>query len=108
MFSISLQETERVYLTIDEVIKLYETDYTNLEIKRAFLFSCYTGLRLSDVKSLTWGQIREGKLFFKQKKTKGMAYLPLNQNCIGNDKSRNSTRYNFASRCESFLSIQEE
>ncbi len=69
--SISVQETEKIYLTIDEVNKLYNTDYDKFDIRRAFLFSCYTGLRLSDVKALTWGQIRDGKLFFIQKKTKG-------------------------------------
>jgi len=29
------------------------------EVKAAFVFSCYTGLRFSDVKSLTWGQIQQ-------------------------------------------------
>jgi len=77
--SISVQETEKIYLTIDEVKNLYATDYDKYDIKEAFLFSCYTGLRLSDVKELTWGQIREGKLFFTQKKTKGVEYLPLNE-----------------------------
>ena len=77
--SISVRETEKIYLTIDEVKRLYNTDYEKTDIKRAFLFSCYTGLRISDVAALTWGQIKEGKLFFTQKKTKGMEYLPLNE-----------------------------
>jgi integrase len=77
--SISVQETEKIFLTIDEVEKLYNTDYDKYDVKRAFLFACHTGLRISDVKSLTWGQIREGKLFFTQKKTKGVEYLPLNE-----------------------------
>lgn len=80
--SISVQETERIYLTIDEVKKLFNTDYDKLDIRRAFLFSCYTGLRLSDVKALTWGQIREGKLFFTQRKTKAVECLPLNETAI--------------------------
>ena len=75
---ISKQDTERTYLTIDEVNKLYKTDYDKYDIKRAFLFACHTGLRLSDVKALTWGQIRDGKIFFTQKKTKVVEYLPLN------------------------------
>lgn len=77
--NISVRETEKIYLTIDEVKKLYATDYNKYDIKKAFLFSCFTGLRLSDVKALTWGQIREGKLFYVQKKTKGVEYLPLNE-----------------------------
>jgi len=76
---ISMQETEKVYLTIDEVKKLFDTDYDKFDIKRAFIFSCYTGLRLSDVKALTWEQIRDDKIYFTQKKTKGVEYLPLNK-----------------------------
>ena len=34
-------------------------------------------MRLSDIKALTWGQIRDGKVFFRQKKTKGIEYLPI-------------------------------
>ncbi|MBS4033127.1 MAG: site-specific integrase [Ignavibacterium sp.] len=77
--SIKLEETEKIFLTFDEVNKMYNTEIKNKEIWRSFLFSCYTGLRLSDIKALTWGQIREGKLYFKQKKTKGIEYLPLNE-----------------------------
>jgi len=76
---INMQETEKVYLTIDEVEKLYKMDYDKFDIKRAFLFSCYTGLRLSDVKALSWEQIRDDKIYFTQKKTKGVEYLPLNK-----------------------------
>ena len=77
--SIKNEETEKIHLTLDELQKLYKTECEDEEIKKAFLFSCYTGLRLSDVRQLTWQQIREGKLFFRQKKTRGLEYLPLNK-----------------------------
>lgn len=80
--SIKHEETEKIYLTIEELQSLYKTDCDNKVIKRAFLFACYTGLRISDIKELTWGQIREGKLFFKQKKTKSVEYLPLNDTAL--------------------------
>lgn len=52
-------------------------------LKRAFLFSCLTGLRWSDVNNLEWKdvqQINEGwRIHFKQQKTKGQQYLDINQ-----------------------------
>ena len=48
---------ERIYLTIDELKKLETTEYSNNELKRAFLFSCYTGLRISDITSLKYSNI---------------------------------------------------
>ena len=47
----------RTYLTIDEVRQLIDTDNKNMEVKRAFLFACFTGLRISDIKNLTWDNI---------------------------------------------------
>lgn len=44
-------------LTIDEIQKLASTDISNKEVKRAFLFSCFTGLRWVDVKDLKWKHI---------------------------------------------------
>lgn len=71
------EETERVFLTLDEVRLLSGTECRNDEVKRAFLFSCYTGLRISDVRVLTWAHVRGGRLHLKQVKTGGMEYLPL-------------------------------
>jgi site-specific recombinase XerD len=69
------------FLTIDEVNCLRNTPCAFPEIKAAYLFSCYTGLRFSDVKSLTWGQLRQVNnktmLVYTQKKTQKQEYLPL-------------------------------
>lgn len=80
--SVKPEETEKIHLTLDELKKLYKTDCKNNVLKRAFLFACYTGLRLSDIKNLTWGQIREGRLYFRQKKTRGVEYLPINETAL--------------------------
>jgi integrase len=71
---ISKPESQRIYLTTDEVKSFISTDYNSIyDIKNAFLFSCFTGLRLSDVKALTWGNIardrEEKRLEIKQQKT---------------------------------------
>lgn len=81
------------YLTIDEVRMMRDQDYGwgYNDDRRAFLFACYTGLRFSDIKKLTWGEVTsEYKLLFSQQKTQidelGNAYaytlLPLNDTAI--------------------------
>lgn len=52
-----MPESTREYLTAEEVKKLMETDCSNENLKRAFLFCCFAGLRYSDVCRLTWGNI---------------------------------------------------
>lgn len=79
---VKIEETERVFLTFDELKKLNEAKCDNDILKKSFLFSCFTGLRISDIRQLTWGQIREGKIYFRQKKTKGIEYLPLSNQAL--------------------------
>ena len=79
---VKVEETEKVFLTFDELQKMYSIEYKKTELYRAFLFSCFTGLRLSDIKALTYGQIREEKIYFRQKKTKAIEYLPMNESAI--------------------------
>ena len=49
----------RDYLDAEEVATLANTPCRNGEVRRAFLFSCFTGLRISDVQALQWGNIRQ-------------------------------------------------
>lgn len=53
------------YLTVQEVQKLIDTPFRYDTLKRAFLFSCSTGLRFSDVSSLRWCDIRDDDFFGK-------------------------------------------
>lgn len=77
----SVLESTRMYLTIDEVKKAANTDCESDLIKRAFLFSCLTGLRKCDIIKLTWGEVTEQsgftRIIFRQKKTKGQEYLDI-------------------------------
>ena len=43
-----------------------------------FLVECYTGLRVSDIKTLQWTDIREGAICKKMIKTKTEVFIPLN------------------------------
>jgi integrase len=72
------------YLTIEELKTLENTPFYNEAIKQSFLFSCYTGLRYSDVRDLTWGKLQkdnQGETYIKyvQKKTQKPEYLPIPQ-----------------------------
>jgi len=71
--SITKQDTERAFLDLTELGKLEKTECQHSEVKRAFLFSCYCGLRLSDVINLRWKDISEDHITLIQKKTKSMA-----------------------------------
>lgn len=75
------EEGKRMYLTIDEVRKLAQTPCRSEEVKTAFLFSCLTGLRRSDIAKLTWGEVHHQsgftRIIFRQKKTGGQEYLDI-------------------------------
>lgn len=75
------QPSQRMYITIDELRLLARTDCDNQDIKRMFLFSCLTGLRMSDVLNLKWKDVTaQGdftRIIFTQQKTKRMEYLDI-------------------------------
>lgn len=79
-------DTNREYLTKEEVEKLINTECRYDVLKRAFLFSCLTGLRWSDVHNLKWKDIRneEGSTYiiYTQRKTKNAETLPISSNAV--------------------------
>ena len=68
-------------LTFDELEILSRSKCNNLMVKSAFLFSCFSGLRLSDIELLKWEKIiiENGQYFlkFQQKKTSQFEKMPL-------------------------------
>ena len=73
-------ESQREYLTFQEVQKLAKTDCKYDVLKRAFLFSCLVGLRWSDINTMTWSEVRDeekdvSRINFRQQKTDGVEYL---------------------------------
>jgi integrase len=78
---VGYEETNRTYLTIDEVRKLAEAPCPNEVTKRAFLFGCMTGLRNCDIRALTWADVHEQdgytRIIYKQLKTHRQEYLDI-------------------------------
>lgn len=80
-------ETQRNFLTIEELNKLAITECRDPLLKRAALFSAMTGLRFSDINKLVWKEIEHiaGNGFFirfSQQKTKGMETMPVSDQAI--------------------------
>ncbi|MFB6456304.1 phage integrase SAM-like domain-containing protein [Chitinophaga sp. Hz27] len=72
-------------LEVDEYLALLNTPCLNQQIKLAFVFCCYTGLRWVDVKSMEWQDINNHKLTTRiiQNKTGQPVVLALHPIAIG-------------------------
>lgn len=76
-------DSMREYLTIEELKQAMATPCRYEIVKKAFIFSCFTGLRYSDIKTLLWSEIHtaaDGKTLYlehTQYKTKKMVTVPL-------------------------------
>jgi site-specific recombinase XerD len=80
------QESQRCFLSIEEVKVLEQTPTPYEAVKRAFLFSCFSGLRYSDIQNLTWNdlEVNNGTTYANIViiKTKRTLYLPLNKQAL--------------------------
>jgi site-specific recombinase XerD len=80
------QESRRIFLSFEEVRRLAATPCADVELRRAFLFSCLTGLRRSDISALTWGEVSQQgsftRLTFRQQKTGGQEYIDLTPQAV--------------------------
>lgn len=72
-------ESQREYLTHQELKKLANTECKYEVLKRAFLFSCLAGLRWSDINTMKWSEVRDegdiSRINFRQEKTDAVEYL---------------------------------
>lgn len=77
---------ERACLTVEEIQKMEKTECRHELTKLAFLFSCYTGLRLSDIETLKWENIQKHNSFYMlikiQVKTNNEVRIPLSKQAI--------------------------
>ena len=73
---------EREFLTMEELRAAARTPCKNDVLKRAFLFSCLTGIRWSDISKLKWSEVQQygdgTRIVFRQKKTNRQEYLDIN------------------------------
>jgi len=78
---IKADEPHREYLTIDELKNLVKTECKYPIMKNAFLFSCLTGMRWSDINKLKWSEVQKNgdgcRVVFRQQKTRGQEYLDI-------------------------------
>ena len=83
---IRLPESKRSYMTIEEVRALIATPMKNEAIKQAYLFSCFCGLRISDIIGLKWKDVfvdrGQYRLAVSMQKTKEPIYLPLSPEAL--------------------------
>ncbi len=82
---ISVLESDKLILSTEELQRLARVQIGGKlggEVRKGFLFCCFTGLRISDLKTLTWGDIDRNPLQLKkrQEKTGRFVYIPLNTN----------------------------
>ena len=79
-------ESRREYMTVDEVRKLIATPMKNERVKAAYLFSCFCGLRISDIVGLKWENVyydgEQVRLEVVMQKTKAPIYLPLSKEAL--------------------------
>ncbi|MFN8291011.1 MAG: site-specific integrase [Chitinophagaceae bacterium] len=86
-------------LEADEYLQLLDSPCTNEEVRAAFIFCCYTGLRWVDVKKLEWGDIKENVLVTRiiQAKTGQPVTLTLHgiaQRILSLQRTKNEVRTN--------------
>ena len=88
---LKLKPVYRNAWTLDELQHLMDTPCKmEPQYKSAYLFSCFSGLRWSDVNPLRWTEIItktiEGKeewfIYFEQEKTEDIEYLPLSDGAV--------------------------
>ena len=112
------KQTERSYLTEEELQTLINTPNTHssCDVSRAFLFSCFCGLRWSDISDLVWGDIRcRGDCLQIEKrmvKTREMLYLPLSRDAAfflppRQDKSPSAPVFHLHSYASASISIRK-
>ncbi|MBF6643574.1 tyrosine-type recombinase/integrase [Chryseobacterium indologenes] len=85
--TIKEKETNREYLTLEELQNLVKTECELPIMKDAFIFSCLTGVRFCDVENMKWKDLfydseNGWMLKYIQQKTKGVENLPINEQAV--------------------------
>lgn len=78
------RDSQRKYLSLEELQQLAKTECDTPVLKRAALFSALTGLRYCDIERLTWLQTEYSEaqghfIRFRQQKTDGAETMPISE-----------------------------
>jgi integrase len=82
-FKIIDEESDAIYLTYEEIGKIYTTDLSQhpylIEFRDLFVLGCLTGLRFSDYSTLRYEDMRNGMLYKKTNKMDNWVIIPLRE-----------------------------
>lgn len=104
-------DTHREYLTLDELKAVAKAECRYDVLKRAFLFSCLTGLRWSDIHKMTWSELEKHnngwRVHFTQQKTKGAEYLDISHQAreYMGEKGNNDERVFVGLKYSSYMNV---
>jgi len=77
---VKFEDNEIVYLTEEELMKLYNMDIEDERLNRVrdvFVFQCFTGVRYSDIKNVSREDIKGSDWYLRTQKTHDMIRIPL-------------------------------
>ena len=105
---ISRIEVQRDFLLIEELQRLIEAPCCDENVKNAFLFSCFTGLRVSDIRQIKWDDVfsdgETNRIAVRQKKTKELIYVDISDRAHS-FMVRNDSEYVFPLPCQQKVNI---
>lgn len=80
-FKIPEEDSDAIYLTHEEIAKIYQTDLREhphlIEYRDLFVLACLTGLRFSDFSNLRPEDLQKDMLYKKQEKSDHWVVIPL-------------------------------
>jgi len=79
---ISKNKANREFLTYEEIKIIDQTPINDLNIKNAFIFSCFTGLRFGDLQQITFDNVNDGHLNIIMQKTKDRLKIKLHPEAL--------------------------
>ena len=84
--NITLQQTHRTFLFLEELERMVHAYCRNPIVKKAGIFSAMTGFRYSDVEKLLWKEIHGSPgnyyIIYNQEKTESAEYYPVSDQVI--------------------------
>lgn len=83
---IKVPESKRDFLTIEEIKRMMATPFFNEQVRQAYLFSCFCGLRISDIRKLRWRDLSmsggQWRVSVVMTKTTHPVYIPLSSQAV--------------------------